>query len=479
MSANWLANMSQYKATPISSPMAQTAQQSVRQINTPPHSVEAEQAVLGALMLSHEAWDKVADLLVEEDFYLRAHQIIFRAIAELQSRSQPCDVITLGDQFEDQGKEEETGGADYLTELASNTPSVANIKAYANIVRERSVTRQLIDVGHQIAQSGYEPEGRQVQDLLEEAETSVFKIREKGARGQSQFVSIQEGLRQAFENIQHLHEMQGSITGVTTGFKDFDEKTAGLQKGDLVIVAGRPSMGKTSFAMNMAENAAIRASVPVVVFSMEMSAAQLVTRMISSLGRINQHNLRIGDIKDEDWPRITSAMNMLNETKIFIDETPGLTPNELRARARRIHREHGLGMVVVDYLQLMQMPTSNENRATQISEISRNLKALARELEVPVVALSQLNRSLEQRPNKRPIMADLRESGAIEQDADVIVFIYRDEVYNPESPDKGKAEIIIGKQRNGSIGMVPLSFQGQYTRFDNFTNDIYIGGMEE
>ncbi|GJM09781.1 MAG: replicative DNA helicase [Lysobacteraceae bacterium] len=460
--------------------MAQTKKKNFADgANVPPHSIEAEQAVLGGLMLSTEAWDRVADRIVEEDFYTHQHRLIFRAIAVLQDQNKPSDMITVGETFEAEGKLEEIGSVAYLTELASNTPSVANIAAYADIVREKSILRRLIDVGHTIAHDGYQPEGRNSSELLEGAEKAVFEIREAGAKRGGDFVSIREGVRQAFANLEYLYELEGGVTGVASGFRDFDEKTAGLQRGDLVIVAGRPSMGKTSFAMNLAENAAIKCKTSVAVFSMEMSAVQLVTRMISSLGRVNQHRLRTGDLLDEDWPRITSAMNLLTETKIFIDETPGLSPLELRTRARRLKRDHDLGMIVVDYLQLMSVPGNTENRATEISEISRSLKSLARELNVPVIALSQLNRSLEQRPNKRPIMSDLRESGSIEQDADVIAFIYRDEVYNPESPDKGKAEIIIGKQRNGSTGTVPLTFQGQYTRFDNFTSDVFISGDAE
>ncbi len=443
-------------------------------VKVPPNSVEAEQSVLGGLMLSSEAWDKVADVLVEDDFYRNDHRYIFRALAELQSKGRPCDAVTVGEWLESNELLDKAGGVVYVTELANNTPGASNIMAYADIVREKSVLRQLIQVSHEIAESGYRPEGRSVHDLLEMAEKHVFDIREKGARNQAGFVSIKEGVRQAFEAIEFLTGVEGSITGLPTGFDDFDQKTAGLQKTDLIIVAGRPAMGKTTFAMNIAENAAIATEGTVAVFSMEMAAQQLTMRMLSSLGRINQQRLRTGNLLDEDWPRLSMAMNMLGQTKIFVDETPALSPTELRARCRRLKREHGLDLVVIDYLQLMQVPGKNENRATEISEISRSLKALAKELQVPVVALSQLNRSLEQRPNKRPVMADLRESGAIEQDADLIVFIYRDEVYNEDTPDKGKAEIIIGKQRNGSTGMVPLAFLGQFTRFENFSHDNYM-----
>ena len=445
-------------------------------VRVPPHSIEAEQAVIGGLLLDNDAWEKVADKINPDDFYRHDHRIIFEALAELREANKPCDAVTLGEWLESHEMMDDIGGIGYLIELANNTPSAVNVAAYAAIVREKSVLRQLIHVSTGIADVCYRPEGRGTAELLEEAEKRVFDIRERGAKGSADYVPIKEGVRQAFALIEHLYELEGNITGVPTGFTDFDEKTAGLQKSDLIIVAGRPAMGKTTFAMNIAENAAIAAGTPVAVFSMEMAAQQLVMRMLSSLGRINQQRLRTGQLRDEDWPRVESAMNMLVKTKLFIDETPALSPIELRARARRIARQHGLGLIVIDYLQLMQVPGNKENRATEISEISRSLKALAKELNVPVIALSQLNRSLEQRPNKRPIMADLRESGAIEQDADIIVFIYRDEVYNPDTPDKGKAEIIIGKQRNGSTGTVPLTFLGQFTRFENFSHDVYPGG---
>jgi replicative DNA helicase len=368
---------------------------------------------------------------------------------------------------------EDAGGLAYLGRLAKETPSAANIRAYADIVRERSVLRQLIEIGTDIAGSAYNPEGRDSKALLDEAERRVYRIAEQGARSGKGFIDMKRLLTKTVEQIDYLFEQEGNITGVATGFSEFDDMTTGLQKGDLVIVAGRPSMGKTTFAMNIAENAAIAGKVPVAVFSMEMPAESLAMRMISSLGRIDQHHLRTGQLTDDDWPRITSAVSILSEAKVFVDDTPALSPTDLRARARRMKREHGLGMIVIDYLQLMQVPGHSENRATEISEISRSLKALAKELEVPVIALSQLNRSLEQRPNKRPVMSDLRESGAIEQDADLIVFIYRDEVYNEESPDKGTAEIIIGKQRNGPIGTARFTFLGKNTKFENFIPDSY------
>jgi replicative DNA helicase len=441
-------------------------------LKLPPFSIEAEQAVLGGLMLDNNAWDKVADVINEEDFYRRDHRLIFRAIASLANEAQPCDAVTLSEWLESQNELDNAGGLSYLGSLANSTPSAANIKAYAEIVRERSVMRQLISVANGISNSAYQPEGRTSAELLEEAEQRVFEIADKGARGRTGYIGIKHLLTKAVDTIDKLFQLDSPITGVPTGFTDFDEQTAGLQKSDLVIVAGRPSMGKTTFAMNIVENAAIKHKLPVAVFSMEMPGEQLAMRMMSSLGHIDQHKIRTGKLGDEDWPRLTSAVGILSEAPIYIDDTPAMTPGELRARARRISREHGLGLIVIDYLQLMQMPSaSRENRATEISEISRNLKALAKELNVPVVALSQLNRSLEQRPNKRPVMSDLRESGAIEQDADLIVFIYRDEVYNEDTTDKGIAEIIVGKQRNGPIGTTRLTFVGRHTKFENYISD--------
>jgi replicative DNA helicase len=444
-------------------------------LHVPPHSIEAEQAVLGGLMLAPEAWDRIADKITDRDFYRRDHQLIFRAIGELSEKSMPCDAVTLGEWFEAQGIAQLVGGARYVMELANATPSAANIAAYAEIVREKAVMRALIDAGNEIAGDGFRPEGRNAQELIEAAEQRVFRIAEGSARGRQGFTTMREAVKDAFRLLQERYENRQAVTGVPTGFIDFDHKTAGLQPGDLIIVAARPSMGKTALALNMAEYAAIKTGKAVIVFSMEMSASQLALRLISSLGRIDQQRLRTGDLADEEWPRVTHAITMLSDAKIFIDDSPALSPMELRARARRLRREHELGLVVIDYLQLMAVPGSKENRATEISEISRSLKALAKELQVPVVALSQLNRSLEQRTDKRPVMADLRESGAIEQDADVIVFIYRDEYYDPESAEKGTAEIIIGKQRNGPTGTLKLTFLGQYTRFDNFSDQSSEG----
>ncbi len=442
-------------------------------LRVPPHSQEAEQSVLGGLMLDNAVWDQVADRIVEEDFYRRDHRLIFRAVAHLAAKSSPFDVVTLSEWLGARGELANAGGLAYLATLAKNTPSAANIRAYASIVRERSVLRALIRVGTDIADAAYSPEGRDAAELLDFAERQVFTIAEQGNRSLQGFQSIHALSVKVIDRIDVLFSQSNPITGISAGYKDLDEMTSGLQPSDLVIVAGRPSMGKTSFAMNIAEHASIKEKKVVAVFSMEMPGEQLAMRMISSLGRIDQHRVRTGKLEDEDWPRLTSAVGILSDALMFVDDTPALTPTELRARCRRIKRERGLDLVVIDYLQLMQVSGNRENRATEISEISRSLKALAKEIRVPVIALSQLNRSLEQRPNKRPMMSDLRESGAIEQDADLIIFIYRDEVYNEDSPDKGTAEIIIGKQRNGPIGTVRLTFRGKYTRFENFIPSVY------
>lgn len=448
----------------------------VGNLKVPPHSLEAEQSVLGGLLIDNATWDQVADMLSDEDFYRRDNKLLFRAISELSSQGIPFDVITLSERLAKTGDLENVGGLAYIGMIAKNTPTAANISAYANIVREYSVMRQLIRVGTQIGESGFRPEGRGPAELLDSAERMVFEIAEQGSRGRQSFVSIKDLLTKAVDRIDTLFQQDNPITGVPTGFSDFDDMTSGLQPADLVIVAGRPSMGKTTFAINIAENAAIKYGLSVAVFSMEMPGEQLAMRMMSSLGRIDQHKLRTGKLDDDDWPRLTSAVGLLAEAKMFVDDTPAMSPAELRARCRRLKRDQGLDLIVVDYLQLMQVPGFKENRTGEISEISRGLKSLAKELHVPLIALSQLNRSLEQRPNKRPVMSDLRESGAIEQDADVIVFIYRDEVYNQDSPDKGTAEIIIGKQRNGPIGTARLTFLGQFTRFENFAYDAYGGG---
>ncbi len=439
-------------------------------LKLPPHSIEAEQSVLGGLLIDSEAWDRVCDILTEQDFYRRDHRLIFRAIMALAEGGQPHDAVTVSEWLTSRNDLEAAGGLAYLGALAKNTATAANIRSYAEIVRERSVLRQLARVGTEISNSAFNPEGRGSVELLDEAERKVFEIAEQGSRGNQTYTAIKDLLAGAVDRIDDLYNRESPYTGIPTGFRDFDDRTSGLQDSDLIIVAGRPSMGKTSFAMNIVENAAIRADKTVLVFSMEMPGEQLAMRMMSSLGRINQQKVRTGKLDEEDWPRLSSAVGILAEAKLFIDDTPSLSPAEMRARARRIKREHDLGLIVVDYLQLMQVPGHKENRTNEISEISRSLKALAKELSVPVIALSQLNRSLEQRTDKRPVMSDLRESGAIEQDADVIVFIYRDEVYDENSPDKGKAEIIIGKQRNGPIGKVTLTFLGEYTRFENYAS---------
>ena len=452
----------------------------VDSLKRPPHSLEAEQAIIGGLMLDNQVFDKVGTILCEADFYRIEHRILYKIITQLAQKSHPFDVVTLLDALKTTNQLDDAGGETYLFELANNTPSVANVGAYASIVREKSVQRQLISIAGEIADSAYNPGEREVPELLDFAESKVFAIAEQTGTDNGPEI-IKSILVKAVEKIDSLYHNGDAITGLATGLTDLDGMTSGLQPSDLVIVAGRPSMGKTTLVMNMAENAAIQGDKPVLVFSMEMPSDSLAMRMISSLGRIEQHNIRTGKLTDDDWPRLTSAVHMLSESRLYIDDTPGLSPSEMRARARRLAKEHGpLGLVVVDYLQLMKVPGFKaDNRTAEISEISRSLKSLAKELKVPVVALSQLNRSLEQRQDKRPVMSDLRESGAIEQDADLICFIYRDEVYNEESPDKGVAEIIIAKQRNGPIGRVRVAFLGKYTRFEDLAYSGYQGGMNQ
>jgi replicative DNA helicase len=444
-----------------------------QRLKLPPNSVEAEQSLVGGLMLNKAAWDKVADVVTAEDFYRNDHRVIFSAIARLVDDGNPCDVVTVSEHLEQRGELDKAGGLEYLATLANETPGAANARAYANIVRERSMLRSLIDAGNEITGSAFATDGRSATDLVDEAERRVFEIAEKGARTKAGFKSMKQILPETVDRIDLLHQSDGEITGISTGYTEFDKMTAGLQGGDMIIIAGRPSMGKTTFAVNIAENAAIGGKVPTAIFSMEMPAQQLAFRMISSLGRVDQTHLRTGRFPDEDWSRINTAVQLMSDAPIFIDDSAGLSPTEIRARARRLHREHGLGLIVIDYLQLMQVPGNKENRATEISEISRSLKALAKELDVPVIALSQLNRSVEQRTDKRPVMSDLRESGAIEQDADLIIFIYRDEVYNQETPKKGLADISIAKQRNGPIGEFILTFVGRYTKFENWVPDAY------
>ena len=440
----------------------------------PPYSIEAEQSVLGALLLDNRAWDRVVEHVTVADFYRKEHQVIFTTIQSLIDRSQPCDSLTLAEELKQLNQLDRVGGESYLFELANATPSSANVSSYATIVRERSVLRKMIAVGSDLVDNALNTQGRSPKDLLDKAEREVYSIAEQQLRGAGP-VKISDLLSAATQKIDDLFNSGEAITGVSTGFYDFDNMTSGLQSGDLVIVAGRPSMGKTTFAMNIAETVAV-SNKSVLVFSLEMPGEHLTMRMLSSLGRINQHNVRTGNLCDDDWPRISSAVSMLSDVPLYIDDTPALSPSELRARARRVARENnGLDLIVIDYLQLMQVPEMKDNRTNEVAEISRSLKSLAKELGCPVIAASQLNRGLESRTDKRPVMSDLRESGSIEQDADLIAFIYRDEVYNPDSPDKGVAEILIRKQRNGPIGEVRLAFLGEYTRFDNLTQNFQSG----
>ena len=450
-------------------PGAQTAES----LRLPPHSVEAEQSVLGGLMLDNSGWDRVADVVDSADFYRRDHQLIFAAIGTLSEKSVPSDAVTVSEHLEKCSQLDDAGGLAYIAGLAKDTPSAANIRAYAEIVRERAMLRELIRVGGEIAGSAHANDGRGAVDLVDEAERKVFEIAERGQRIGTGFVGLRKILPGVIDRLDELSHTEGDITGIATGFQKFDALTAGLHGGELIIVAGRPSMGKTTLAMNIAENAATAGKIPTAIFSMEMSSEQLAFRMIGSIGRVNQSNLRTGRFSDEDWTRINSAVAIMSQAPIFIDDAPALSPTEIRARARRLKREHGLGLIVLDYLQLMGIAGTRENRATEISEISRSLKALAKELNIPIVALSQLNRSVEQRTDKRPVMSDLRESGAIEQDADLIAFIYREEVYDADTPRKGVADIIIAKQRNGPIGEFHLTFLGEYTRFENLIAEDY------
>ena len=452
---------------------------SLVEVRTPPHSIEAEQAVLGGLLIDAAAWDHVADVVRAEDFYRPDHRLIFESIGALAGSGKPCDVVTVSEQLERTGKLEEAGGLAYLGTLARDTPTAANVRAYADIVRERALLRRLIAVGTEIAASVFNNEGTSARDLVDRAEQGIFEIAEAGFRGREGAVPVRTLLPGIIDQIDEWHTNPDKLRGLATGFADFDKLTGGLRPGDLIVIAGRPSMGKTTLAVNMAEYAAINPSIraSVAIFSMEMPSEQVITRMLASIGSVPLGSLRSGRISDEDWVRITGATSQLSEAKIFVDETPALTPTELRARARRVKREHGLDLVVVDYLQLMQVPGTKENRATEIAEISRGLKVLAKELQVPVIALSQLNRSVEQREHKKPVMSDLRESGAIEQDSDIILLIYRDEVYNKDTTKKGIAEIDVAKHRNGEIGTFLLTFQGQYTRFVNYAPDSYAEGI--
>ncbi|MBL8473607.1 MAG: replicative DNA helicase [Rhodocyclaceae bacterium] len=443
----------------------------VAALKIPPHSVEAEQSLLGGLLLDNAAWERIADQVGEGDFYRDDHRRIFRHIAKLIELGKPADVVTVFESVDKNNEAEQIGGMAYLGEIAVNTPSAANIRRYAEIIRERAILRRLVAAGDEIAASALNPQGRDAKELLDRAESTIFEIAEAGARTSQGLLPIQPMLVEVVNRVQELYDRDdpSDITGVPSGFDDLDRKTAGLHGGDMVIVAGRPAMGKTTFALNIAEHVALNQGLPVAIFSLEMPGTQLATRFISSVARIDQQRLRTGRLNDDDWGRLTMALGKLHEAPLHVDESGGINTIDLRARARRLARQYGgkLGLIVIDYLQLMSGTRVGENRATEISEISRGIKSLAKELSVPIIALSQLNRELEKRPNKRPVMSDLRESGAIEQDADLILFLYRDEVYNPDSPDKGLAEVIIGKHRNGPTGMVQLTFLGEYTRFQN------------
>ncbi|MDR2299581.1 MAG: replicative DNA helicase [Comamonas sp.] len=442
----------------------------VAQLRVPPHSMESESSVLGGLLLDNNAWDRVGDMLKPGDFYRSEHQLIFEAIGKMINESKPADVITVYERLQGMGKAEEIGGLLYLNQLAQYVPSATNIRRYAEIVRERSILRRLVTTSDEIATNAFNPQGKSVKDILEQAEQKIFAIGEEGSRMKQGFQSLDSLVVDLLDQVQEMADNPMDVTGVPTGFVDLDRMTSGLQAGDMVVLAARPSMGKTSFAVNIAEHVALNEGLPVAIFSMEMGAAQLAVRIVGSIGRVNQGNLRTGKLSDDEWPRLTEAIERLRTVSLHIDETPGLTPIELRANARRLARQCGkLGLIVVDYLQLMSGSggAGGDNRATELGEISRGLKMLAKELQCPVIALSQLNRSVEQRTDKRPMMSDLRESGAIEQDADIIMFIYRDDYYNKDSKEPNIAEVIIGKQRNGPTGTVKLFFQKNQTRFEN------------
>jgi replicative DNA helicase len=458
-----------------------TGDQQVAQLRVPPHSMESESSVLGGLLLDNNAWDRVGDLLVDGDFYRHEHKLIYEAIGKLINASKPADVITVYEHLQGMGKAEEIGGLLYLNQLAQYVPSATNIRRYAEIVRERAILRKLVTASDDIATNAFNPQGKTVERILDEAEQKILAIGEEGARNKQGFHSLDTLVVDLLDRVQEMADNPMDVTGVPTGFVDLDRMTSGLQAGDMVVLAARPSMGKTSFAVNIAEHVALNEGLPVAIFSMEMGAAQLAVRIVGSIGRVNQGNLRTGKLSDDEWPRLTEAIERLRTVSLHIDETPGLSPTELRANARRLARTCGkLGLIVVDYLQLMSgsgSAASADNRATELGEISRGLKMLAKELQCPVIALSQLNRSVEQRTDKRPMMSDLRESGAIEQDADIIMFIYRDDYYNKDSKEPNIAEVIIGKQRNGPTGTVKLFFQKNQTRFENLA--VGYGGGDE
>jgi len=455
-----------------------SADQQIAQLRIPPHSVEAESSVLGGLLLDNSAWDRVGDLLVDGDFYRYEHKQVYAAISALVNTSRPADVITVYEHLQALGKAEEVGGLGYLNALAQYVPSASNIRRYAEIVRERAILRKLVSASDEIATNAFNTQGRAVAQILDEAEQKIFNIGEEGSRMKQGFQAMPQLVVDLLDRVQEMADNQNDITGVPTGFVDFDRMTSGMQPGDLIVLAARPSMGKTALAINIAEHVAVNEGLPVAVFSMEMGASQLAVRIVGSIGRVDQGHLRTGKLSDDEWPRLTEAIEKLRNVSLHIDETPGLTPSELRANARRLARQCGkLGLIVVDYLQLMSgsSSSSGDNRATEIGEISRGLKMLAKELQCPVIALSQLNRSVEQRTDKRPMMSDLRESGAIEQDADVIMFIYRDDYYNKESKEPGVAEIIIGKQRNGPTGTIKLAFLKPLTKFESLASGYSNG----
>lgn len=462
--------------------MNKPAENQALALRVPPHSVEAEASILGGLLLDNAAWERIADVVRAEDFYRADHRIVFEVIARLIDASKPADVVTVFEALEGLGRANEVGGIAYLNTLAQETPSAANIVRYAEIVRDRAILRFLVSVSDQIATQALNPAGKETRQILDEAESQIFQIGEQGARRSAGFQNFHDVLARVVERVDDLYQNPNpsDVTGVPSGFFDLDQKTAGMHAGDLLIIAGRPSMGKTSLALNIAEYVAITERLPVAIFSMEMGAEQLAMRVLCSVGRLDAQRVRTGRLNEDDWGRLTQAMALTKEAQIHIDETPALNPLELRSRARRLSRQYGkLGLIVVDYLQLMSASSTGENRTTEISEITRSLKGLAKELGCPVLALSQLNRTVEQRTDKRPVMSDLRESGAIEQDADLILFIYRDEVYRPDTPDKGVAEIIIAKQRNGPIGSVRLTFLGQFTKFENFAAPAPTGFSSE
>ncbi len=444
------------------------------QLKTPPHSDEAEEAVIGALLIDNDCWEKVSDHLSSSDFYRLQYRLVFAAIEELAVKFQPFDYVTVIDALRKDEKLEMIGGENYVTAIVERTLSSANVEVYARLVRDKSILRQLIETSGDIAELGYFPGQHETKDVLDMAEQKVFKIAEQyESNTREGFVKVNQLSGKALKRIEALSKQEGTVTGLPTGWKDFDEQTSGMQPGDLIIVAARPAMGKTAFCLNIAHNVALQSRVNVAFFSLEMPGDQLVMRLISSLGEINQGHLRTGKLAPNEWKKLKNPLHLLSDAPLFIDDNPGLTPTELRSKCRRLVRENGpLGLVVVDYLQLMEVRGSNESRVNQVSEISRSLKMLAKEFECPVIALSQLNRSLEQRPNKRPVVSDLRESGAIEQDADIITFIYRGAVYagedNPEKQRDRTAEIIIGKQRNGPIGTIKLTFMGEYTKFVDY-----------